>query len=129
MFETIDDLERKLPIDKDRRYVTGNSLGGYGVWHFITTRPTLFAAAIAISGTGDAALAENCIDVPVWAFHGAKDRNVPVKGSHLMIDAMKSAGGAPLYTEYPDAAHDIEELFKKTPGLLDWLFDQRADFF
>ncbi len=43
-----------------------------------------------------------------------------------MIDAMKSAGGTPLYTEYPDAAHDIGELFKNTPGLLDWLFDQRA---
>ncbi|WP_345031042.1 alpha/beta hydrolase-fold protein [Ravibacter arvi] len=126
VFEAIDDLERKLSIDKDRRYVTGNSLGGYGVWHFITTRPDMFAAATPISGAGSPTLAKNSIHVPVWAFHGAKDRNVPVKGSRLMIEAMKSAGGTPLYTEYQDAAHDIGEKVKNTPSLLDWLFDQRA---
>lgn len=125
VFETIHDLERKLPIDKDRRYITGISLGGYGVWHFITTRPGMFAAAIPISGAGDSSLAQKCIDIPVWAFHGAKDRNVPAKGSRLMIDAMEKAGGTPLYTEYPDAAHAIGERVKNTPGLLDWLFGQK----
>ncbi len=126
VFETIHDLEQKLPIDQDRCYLTGNSLGGYGVWHFITTRPGMFAAAIPISGAGDPALAQNSMDVPVWAFHGAKDRNVPAKGSRQMIDAMREAGSAPLYTEYPDAAHDIGERVKDTPGVLDWLFDQRV---
>lgn len=125
VFEIIHALEQKLPIDKDRRYVTGNSLGGYGVWHFINTRPDMFAAAIPISGGGNPALAKNIIDVPVWAFHGAKDRNVSVIGSRLMIDGMKKIGGNPLYTEYPDAAHDINERIKKTPGLLDWLFAQK----
>ncbi len=109
VFETIHDLEGRLSIDKD---ITGISLGGYGVWHFITTRPGMFAAAVPISGAEDPSLAQKCIDVPVWAFHGAKDRNVLAKGSRLIIDAMKKAGGAPLYTEYPDAAHDIGERIK-----------------
>ena len=85
----------------------------------------MFAAAIPISGAGDSSLAQKCIDIPVWAFHGAKDRNVPAKGSRLMIDAMEKAGGTPLYTEYPDAAHAIGERVKNTPGLLDWLFGQK----
>lgn len=124
VLETIHKLEQELPIDKDRRYVTGNSLGGYGVWYFINTRPDMFAAAIPISGGGNPTPAKNIIDVPVWAFHGAKDRNVSVSGSRLMIDAIKRIGGNPLYTEYPDAAHNIGERIKTTHGLLDWLFAQ-----
>ncbi|RFS14256.1 hypothetical protein [Emticicia sp. C21] len=125
VFETIASLEQKLPLDTNRYYVAGNSLGGYGAWHFISTRPTLFAAAIPISGAGDASLAQNAVNVPVWAFHGANDRNVPVIGSRVMIDAIKKAGGNPKYTEYPDKAHNIWNEVSDTPGLLDWLFDKK----
>ncbi|MBA4852726.1 alpha/beta hydrolase-fold protein [Emticicia sp. BO119] len=127
VFEVIAKLQQKLPFDTNRYYVAGNSLGGYGVWHFISTHPTLFAAAIPISGAGDASLAKNIINIPVWAFHGAKDINVPVIGSRVMIEAMKKAGGQPKYTEYPDKAHNIWTEVSDTPGLLDWLFAQKRD--
>lgn len=127
VFETIAALQQKLPFDTSRYYVAGNSLGGYGAWHFIATNPTLFAAAIPISGAGDASLAKNIINIPVWAFHGSNDRNVPVIGSRVMIDAMKKAGGNPKYTEYPDKAHNIWNEVTDTPGLLDWLFAQRKN--
>lgn len=122
VIETIGALERELPVDKSRRYVMGESLGGYGAWYFICTRPEMFAAAIPVCGSGDPALAPKAIGVPVWAFHGANDRNVPVSGSRNMIKAMKEAGGTPRYNEYPDAAHNIIMQVYSTPGLLDWLF-------
>jgi predicted esterase len=125
VFEAIEDLQQKLPFDTNRYYVAGNSLGGYGAWHFISTRPTLFAAAIPISGAGDATLAKNIVNMPVWAFHGAKDINVPVSGSRVMIEAMKKAGANPRYNEYPDKAHNIWNEVSDTSGLLDWLFAQR----
>jgi pimeloyl-ACP methyl ester carboxylesterase len=127
VFETIRVLEMEFSIDKNRRYVAGNSLGGYGTWHFICTRPEMFAAAIPISGGGNPDLAQNIITVPVWAFHGAKDRNVPVSGSRDIIRAMQNMGGNTRYTEYPDAAHNIWYQVSNTPGLLDWLFAQRRD--
>ena len=43
-------LEKEFSIDINRRYITGVSLGGYGTWHLIATRPKLFAAAIPICG-------------------------------------------------------------------------------
>lgn len=127
VFEAIRSLEEEFEIDKDRRYVMGESLGGYGSWHFIGIRPDKFAAAIPICGGGDPAQASNMTDVAVWAFHGRKDRSVPVKKSREMIAAIEKAGGDPRYTEYPDAGHIISEQFENTPGLLDWLFSQERD--
>jgi hypothetical protein len=42
-----------------------------------------------------------------------------------MIEALRSAGGQPQYTEFPDAGHNIGKMVSETPGLLDWLFAQR----
>ena len=112
-------------IDAKRRYVTGISRGGYGAWQFICTRPDMFAAAIPVSAGGDPKLASKAVDVAIWAFHGVKDRNVPVSGSRDMIAAIKKAGGHPKYTEYPDEGHNIWDQVSKTPGLWDWLFAQK----
>ena len=125
VFETIKSLEVEFEIDEKRRYAIGISGGGYGSWYFISTRPEMFAAAIPICGGGDPKLAQNMADVPVWAFHGEKDRNVPVSGSRDMIEAIKKAGGNPRYTEFPDAGHNIWGQVYNTPGLLDWLFGQK----
>jgi pimeloyl-ACP methyl ester carboxylesterase len=127
VFETISSLEEEFEIHDKRRYVMGGSLGGYGSWQFISTRPNMFAAAVPICGGGDPDLAQNIVDVPVWAFHGAKDRNVPVRRSREMIDAIKKAGGNPKYTEYPDAGHIISTQVRETSDLLDWLFAQKRD--
>ncbi|WP_163381538.1 dienelactone hydrolase family protein [Cyclobacterium sp. SYSU L10401] len=125
VFEAIKALETEFPIDETRRYVMGESLGGYGSWHFISTQPKMFAAAIPICGGGDPTLANRIVEVPIWAFHGAKDRIVPVEGSRKMISAIKEAGGNPRYTEFANEGHIISESFQKTEGLLDWVFAQQ----
>ena len=102
-------------------------MGGYGTWHFICSHPKMFAAAIPICGAGDTKLVKNIIDVPLWAFHGRFDRNIPVSGSRDMIEAIKNAGGKPRYTEFPDAYHNVWNKVSNTPGLLDWIFTQRPD--
>ncbi|MBO0953034.1 peptidase [Fibrella sp. HMF5405] len=123
--EAIVALDNLYSIDPRRRYVSGVSRGGYGSWHMIGAHPELFAAAIPVCGEGDPAQASKMTSVSVWAFHGAKDKNVPVSGSRDMIAALRKMGASPQYTEYPDAAHSIWEEVVKTPGLLDWLFAQK----
>lgn len=127
VFEALADLEQEFSIDAHRRYISGYSMGGYGTWHFICARPEMFAAAVPMCGGGDPALAHKITTVPVWAFHGAKDINVPVSDSRNMIEAMKEAGGNPRYTEFPDAAHNIWEEVYETRGLAGWMFEQRRD--
>jgi predicted peptidase len=127
VFEALAAFEDEFSIDEKRRYVTGNSGGGYGSWHFICTRPELFAASIPICGGADPKLATKIVDVPVWVFHGENDRNVPVRFSRDMVSAIEAAGGHPKYTELAGAGHNIWPQVNATPGLMDWLFAQRRD--
>jgi len=127
VYEAITALNKEPGIDTKRRYVTGLSRGGYGAWNFICKHPELFAAAIPVSGGGDPGLAPKALGVAVWAFHGTKDKNVPVNGSRDMIAAIKKAGGHPKYTEFPNEGHNIWYQVSIVPGLWDWLFAQRRD--
>jgi predicted peptidase len=128
VFESIEALEKELKeIDVNRIYVTGVSRGGYGSWHFISLRPDMFAAAMPVCGGGDPNLAPNIVEVDVWAFHGEDDPNVPVSGSRDMIASIKKSGGNPKYTEFEGAGHDIWDYVTKTPGVLDWLFEQKRE--
>lgn len=127
VFKTIIALENEFAIDENKIYVTGISRGGYGTWHFISLRPEMFAAAIPVSGAGDPKYAPKLMDVSIWAFHGAKDKNVLVSGSRNIIKALRNEGRSPRYTEYHNKEHDIWEEVKVTTGLLDWLFAQEKD--
>jgi predicted peptidase len=125
VYEAIVSLNKEVGLDAKRRYVTGISRGGYGTWNFIMTRPDLFAAAIPVCGGGTARISPGVAEIAVWAFHGEKDKNVPVAGSRDMISALKKAGGHPRYTEFANEGHSIWDRASTTPGLWDWLFAQR----
>lgn len=127
LVSAIQALEEKYAIDQDRRYVTGISMGGYGTWYLLGTRPHMFAAAIPMCGAGNPELAHHMVNVPIWAFHGSEDRNVPVSGSRNMITAIKKAGGDPKYTEFPGVAHHVWPHVQETDGVLDWLFAQQRE--
>jgi hypothetical protein len=127
VFDAISSLDGQYSIDDKRRYVIGLSLGAFGAWNFICMHPEMFAAAIPVSGGGDPLLAQHCAHVSVWAFHGSNDRNVPVEDSRNMINAMRRAGGNPVYTEYPGEGHNIWDKVAATPGLLAWLFGQQRE--
>ena len=127
VFKAIYALEKEFEIDQSRLYVMGESMGGFGTWHFISANPKMFAAAIPICGGGDTSFASNIVGVHVWAFHGRKDKNVPVKYTRTMIEYLKKAGGDPKYTEFPNEGHYISESVKNTSGLLDWLFAQKRE--
>src|SRR4051794_1399984 len=50
VFDAIADAERLLTVDKDRVYVAGYSMGGWGTYLLTTTHPDLFAGGFSIVG-------------------------------------------------------------------------------
>ena len=118
-------LEAEFSIDTNRLYLTGLSLGGIGTWAIIEQHPTMFAAAIPMSGIGDPTMAAKIFRIPIWDFHGAMDPAVNVSNSRNMIAALRAAGGYPRYTEYPNGQHDIWFMGYTTPELLPWMNVQR----
>lgn len=125
--EIVDTLQQQYQsIDPTRLYVTGISMGGYGVWDAIERWPSYFAAAAPVAGAGDPSQADLLTNLPIWDFHGSADTVVPVAGSRDMIQALRAAGGHPLYTEYPGAGHAIWMQVYGSNAFLSWLFSQNA---
>ena len=123
--QLVDRLIKELPIDANRVYVTGLSMGGYGTWEFAQRYPELVAAAAPVCGGGDPSLADRIKHVPVWAFHGAKDGVVKLEASEVAIEALKKAGAEPKFTVYPNVGHDSWNPAYRDPDLMKWLFEQR----
>jgi predicted peptidase len=121
----LDAVRAEFNIDATRIYVAGQSDGGIGTWNIIIQRPNLFAAAIPLCGGGDTSRVSAIANMPIWAFHGARDKVISVGESRRMINALKTAGGHPRYTEYPNVGHDVWTHAFAEPDLVDWLFAQR----
>jgi predicted peptidase len=113
------------PIDPARIYLTGLSMGGYGAWELVARMPQRFAAVAPICGGGDESQARKLVGLPIWCFHGADDKVVPVARSRSMVAAIKAAGGDSKYTELMGVGHDSWTPAYRESGLLDWLFQQR----
>ena len=120
----LEETMKEFPIDPQRVYVTGLSMGGFGTWDIIQRYPDLFAAALPICGGGDTAQAERLKNMPIWAFHGSIDKVVIPERSRNMIAAIKKAGGQPIYTEYPGVGHVSWTQTYSNHAVMDWLFAQ-----
>jgi predicted peptidase len=121
----LDELLRRLPIDPDRVYLTGLSMGGMWTYGWASQRPERFAAIAPVCGDWDPADACRLKDVPVWAFHGAKDDVVALAGDQAMIDAVKACGGSARLTVYPEVGHDAWTPAYADSELYRWLLQQR----
>jgi len=121
----VEELVDAYSIDESRIYITGQSRGGRGVWDLITKRPGLFAAAIPVCGGGDPATVSSARNVAVWAFHGARDRTVPVERSRGLVHSLRAIDASVRYTEYRFSGHRIWNKAYEEDGLEDWLFSQR----
>lgn len=121
----LDDVVKTHAVDKDRIYVTGLSMGGFGTWALAAATPGRFAAIVPICGGGKTGAAKQIKDIPTWVFHGGRDGVVPPARSRQMVDAMKAAGAKSVQlTIYPQAGHDSWSKTYDNPELYKWLLKQ-----
>jgi predicted peptidase len=119
------DVEKAYKVDGKRIYLTGLSMGGFGTWSLAAAYPERWAAIAPVCGGGDPSTAAKIKDIPCWCFHGDADKAVPVKKSREMIEALKTAGASPKYTEYPDVGHNSWDRAYGTAELYDWFLMQK----
>ncbi len=122
----VNQLERKYRIDRDRIYVTGLSMGGFGTWALASAHPRRFAAIAPICGGGEAEDAPKLADVPIWVTHGDQDQAVPLSASQTMVDAVRKAGNSRVqFTIVKGGGHDVWTDVYGSDAFYDWLFAQR----
>jgi len=142
----LDQTIREFHGDPERIYLSGLSMGGYGVWEIAIHNPGKFAALVPICGgleapkdyanlhsslINDAAIKDPYAEVarrigktPVWIFHGDADPTVPVEESRKMAKALKDAGANVKYTEYPGMPHNSWDKAYAEPELIRWMMQQ-----
>lgn len=124
VLKTVKDLMRNLPIDPDRVYLTGYSMGGYGTFAMLNDEPRMFAAGLPVAGGADVGIARNLRRIPLWIFHGEKDETVSPEGSRAMAKALEKLKAPAKYTEFPGAGHGIGGKIFDDPEVHKWLFAQ-----
>ncbi len=134
----LDDIVQNYPVDTDRIYLTGLSMGGIGAWHLALRYPKRFAAFAPICGalsipdfrreqlqltTDTDALLGNVKllkHLPIWAFHGDQDEVVPIEETITIIESLKAIGGDAKLTIYEGVGHDAWTETYENPDLYRW---------
>jgi|SRR5665213_869651 len=120
----IHQAEKKLPVDTNRIYITGLSMGGFGTYDAIERHPEIFAAAVPVCGGGDVSKASEIAHIPIWIFHGSEDPTVNPQYSLDMAEALRKAGAHPGLTMYPETGHFSWIAAYSDPAMMEWLFRQ-----
>ncbi|NQU88318.1 MAG: prolyl oligopeptidase family serine peptidase [Mariniphaga sp.] len=121
----IEGLVEKYRIDKERIYLTGLSMGGYGTWDLASNYPHWFAAIAPICGGGDVRRVRALKDIPVWTFHGMRDNVIPIERSLELVRALEKIDGNIKFTVYPEANHNSWTKTYNNPELWEWFLKHK----
>lgn len=117
-------LDTAMPIDTNRIYITGLSMGGYGTYDALERYPNLFAAAVPVCGGGDTSRVASIAHIPMWIYQGAEDPAVSPLYALAMLEALTNAGAHPGFTQYPEVGHFSWLGAYSDPLMMEWLFRQ-----
>jgi predicted peptidase len=114
-------VEKDFPIDTDRVYLAGQSMGGLGVWSLLQMFPERWAAALVLCAYDNFTNVRGFLHVPVWVFQGDADLTVPVDLVRTMIKDLKKAGSQVQYSEYHKVGHEVWVQAFAEPELVGWV--------
>jgi len=132
-----DHISKTEKFDKKRIYLTGLSMGGFGTFKWVANNEPRFAAAASICGGWERKNfkskpsgheLENLISVPLWVFHGDKDKVVPSWQSKNMVNLVKANGSNKIkFTLFESLGHAIwEEVYVSNNQLYEWFLQHKS---
>ncbi|MBT1703702.1 PKD domain-containing protein [Chryseosolibacter indicus] len=134
VMDVVNHVKKTLRIDESRIYITGLSLGGFGVWTTISAHPDVFAAAIPVCSGGNSpskACGIASEKLPIWAFHGDRDNVVSANVTIRMVNAVNGCNPKPSplakTTIFPGMGHSIWDRVYKETNALNWMLNYRTN--
>jgi predicted peptidase len=97
---------RTLPIDPDRVYLLGLSMGSNGGWTLLNTHHGLFAASLQTAGfrVSETDVLANLRNFPMWVSHGTDDKLTPYNAADSplrVMNGLKASGTPVVFGEWP----------------------------
>ncbi len=123
VYDVLAHVKKRFPIDEDRIYLTGLSMGGGGTVWLGLTRPDVWAAIAPVCPAvpkGAEDLAPNALNFPVHLFHGDLDDVVPVEVSRQWHKNLLSLGTKAEYEEYAGVKHNSWDPAYEDGEIFDW---------
>jgi pimeloyl-ACP methyl ester carboxylesterase len=123
VYDVLADAERRFPIDPDRVYLTGISMGGAGALRLALTRPDVWAAVALVCPTPAPdlePLAGNALNLPVRIFAGDQDPIAPVAIARGWQRRFLDLGISADYLEYPGVEHNSWVLAYRHGAIFEW---------
>lgn len=114
----------EYPIDTDRIYLAGFSMGGCGVFDLAVKYPRKFAALAPSAGlTEDLDSLDKIKHIPMWIFYCRNDEIMPYSIGYGIITKMMELNANVILTVYP-GKHSLEPTIY-AEGTLSWFLMQR----
>lgn len=123
VYDLIDEICEKYPIDKNRVSLCGISMGGFGTWELALSQCQRFHKIAPLCGGGMNWRAWYVKDIPIRVYHGKKDDIVPISQSEAMVNSIRLQGGNVEFTVYEDLSHNCWDRAFEETDLISWLID------
>lgn len=112
------------PIDRDRIYVLGMSMGGSGSFNTAAAYPDKFAAAMPICGNCHAKSYCSLCTIPIYALHGTEDHDMPITLTEKVVNGMIACGDTSrlIFLPLQGRNHSVLARLFYLKETYDWLF-------
>ncbi len=123
VYDMLADVKRRLPVDDDRVYLTGISMGGGGALWLGLTRPDVWAAVAPLCPLvppGTEELAANALILPIRILQGDQDPISPVAAARAWQRRLLDLGTPVEYVEYPGMRHNVWDFAYKDGAIFEW---------
>ena len=106
VLDIIEEVKRLTPVNIERIYMTGHSMGGWGTWRIALRNPDIFAAISPMSGMAPYDLLPNALHLSPFVIHDALDDVIPVDESRRPVQRLAQLGISYRYREEHEYGHE-----------------------
>lgn len=118
VLEVIADVEKHYNVDRDRIYLMGHSMGGYGTNNVAMHHPDLFAAVAPAEGTDSADLHANLRNTPWLEMTAEEDLDTQAKNAKALYGSLSADGYDATLLDYQTKIHEYSSIYDTIPRLM-----------